>query len=467
MNINQLVALLSFAALAACGGGGGGGGTSAPTPAPTPPTGDSCGVVEQKQFVADVTSSWYLWNDELADVDPADYDTPSAFLDALTAPLSVDQRDQGFSYVTTRSADETSFTSGAYFGFGFRSTFTDANEYLLVDVFEDSPADLGTLGRGNQVLAIETDNGFETIAELGARNASNEEIFGPNEEGIERTFRILDNGQTRDVTLAKAEVDVPAVARAPRLIDRAGLASVGYVHFRSFTLNAADPLDEIFQEFYDAGISDYVIDLRYNGGGLVSVAEQFLNLLGGDIASGQVSYLLSHNEEHSDENFSESFVMEPQSVRPLRIAFITTGSTASASELLINSLAPHVEVILVGEDTTGKAVGQYAFDMPDCDTRLRVVSFEILNGEEMGEYYTGLVDTGRFNFCAAADDVTRPFGDTQEKSLETALNWLNGESCSSSVSSQKTAARSKTLVRDAWELRDARELPDRRSPHVH
>ena len=467
MRMPQLSLIIFFTSLVACGGGGTSNNDGTAVSPPTTPVVDSCGIEAQKQFVVDVTQSWYLWNDELAEVDPADYDTPSELLAALTAPLSADQRDQGFSYVTTASADEANFTSGAYFGFGFRSIFTEANEYRLADVFEDSPADLGALTRGNQVLAIDAGNGFETIEELAARNASNEEIFGPNEAGIERTFRILDNGQTRDVTLAKAEVDVPAVAHAPRLIERAGLSSVGYVHFRSFTLNATEPLDAVFQEFYDAGISDYIIDLRYNGGGLLSVAEQFLNLLGGDIASGQLSYLLSHNEEHSDENFSESFAMLPQSVRPLRIAFITTGSTASASELLINSLAPYVEVILVGEDTLGKAVGQYAFDMPDCDTRLRVVSFEILNGEGMGEYYTGLVDTGRFNFCAAVDDVTRPFGDRQEKSVETALTWLNGESCSSSVSSQQVATRSRTLARDAWQLRDARELPDRRSPRVH
>ena len=56
---------------------------------------------------------------------------------------------------------------------------------------------------------------------------------------------------------------------------------------------------------------------------------------------------------------------------------------------MINSLAPHVEVVLVGSDTRGKAVGQYAFDQPGCDARLRLVSFEILNGEEVGGYYTG------------------------------------------------------------------------------
>ena len=72
---------------------------------------------------------------------------------------------------------------------------------------------------------------------------------------------------------------------------------------------------------------------------------------------------------------------------------------------MINSLAPHVEVVLVGSDTRGKAVGQYAFDQPGCDARLRLVSFEILNGEG-SVVITGARRYGRFTLCAAADDLS-------------------------------------------------------------
>ena len=112
----------------------------------------------------------------------------------------------------------------------------------------------------------------------------------------------------------------------------------------------------------------------------------------------------------------------------MRIAFITTGGSASASELLINGLDPHIELAIVGSETSGKAVGQYAFDLdPDaCETRLRLIAFEIQNGEGQGGYFTGLVSTGRFTFFEAADDATRPFGDAQEDSFETAFSWLSG-----------------------------------------
>ena len=82
----------------------------------------------------------------------------------------------------------------------------------------------------------------------------------------------------------------------------------------------------------------------------------------------------------------------------------------------------------MGSETSGKAVGQYAFDLDadNCETRMRLIAFEIQNGEGQGGYFTGLVSTGRFTFFEAADDATRPFADAQEDSFAAAFNWLSG-----------------------------------------
>ena len=84
---------------------------------------------------------------------------------------------------------------------------------------------------------------------------------------------------------------------------------------------------------------------------------------------------------------------------------------------------------MVGTDTRGKAVGQYAFDQPNCEARLRLVSFEILNGEGLGGYYNGLADTGRFTLCPANDDLSKAFADPGEDSLGTSLDWLEKGAC--------------------------------------
>ena len=94
-----------------------------------------------------------------------------------------------------------------------------------------------------------------------------------------------------------------------------------------------------------------------------------MNLLGGEAAEGELSFIVNFNDKKQSENVSATFDPEPQSFTPLRIAFITREGTASASEMLINGLDPHIEVVLVGEDTYGKAVGQSAFDLGGtCDT---------------------------------------------------------------------------------------------------
>ncbi len=431
--------------LAACGGGGGGGSSESDSPVADDGV---CGVTSQKAFVRDVAQDWYLWVDELANPNPADYSTAQAYLDALVEPLFLDGRDPGFSYVTTQQEDQASFTSGAYIGFGFRYTQESLNageEWWFLDVLEGSPAADAELARGQEILAIDTGSGFETVDELTARDATTTEIFGPSDVGVERRFRVREAESVREVTLVKRELDTPPLAGPALLIDRPGLSPVGYFHLRGFQDDATQPLIETTTFFAEAGVTDMVIDLRYNSGGSIEEADILLNLIGGIAAQGEESFRVSHNRlRAATEDISEFFERRSGSMSPLRIAFITTDGSASASEMIINSLEPWFEVVLVGEDTLGKAVGQYGFSQPGCDTLLRLVSFELVNGEGLGEWYNGLAATGRFTLCPADDDYTRGFGDPEETSLRVALDWLNSGVCGDNT------ALSQTQLRDVY-----------------
>ena len=179
---------------------------------------DSCGVPAQLDFIEQVSQSWYLWFDELAEVDKADYTDPAVYLDALVAPLAADLRDPGFSYLTSITADEARFTSGAYIGFGFRYTITAANQFVMIDVFEGSPAYEAGFRRGWELLAIDLGTGFETMAALRDRGATSEEIFGANEIGTERLFRLGKADTLLEAVVAKVELDPPALAGKPLVI---------------------------------------------------------------------------------------------------------------------------------------------------------------------------------------------------------------------------------------------------------
>ncbi|MGB2523405.1 MAG: hypothetical protein ACPIB3_07665, partial [Luminiphilus sp.] len=206
-----VIGLFSFL-LMACGGG-----SSSSTPPPAPPVADgpnsgtdssgdagdadACGVPAQIDFVEAVTDSWYLWYDEMADVDKAGYESAQAYLDARLAPLSDDGRDRGFSYMTTITEDETSISSGAYIGFGFRSN-SSSTGLFIIDVFESGPAWAAGVRRGMELVAVDTGNGFETLEQLSEREATSEEIFGPSEVGVERGFRFRQNGAEVDFSIA-------------------------------------------------------------------------------------------------------------------------------------------------------------------------------------------------------------------------------------------------------------------------
>ena len=119
------------------------------------------------------------------------------------------------------------------------------------------------------------------------------------------------------------------------------------------------------------------------------------------------------------------------------IALITTGSTASASELVINILEPYAKVAIVGATTYGKPVGQSPFDQHGCDVRLRLITFKNVNRDNEGDFFSGLPDaTFNGTFCPAADDITKPQGDAAENSVATALYWINNSACPMSPLSQ-------------------------------
>ena len=459
-------ALLALA-LPACSGGGG---SSAPA-APISDAGDSgggssgdsddnsaCNVSAQIDFVESVTDSWYLWYDEMATVNKADYDSAQAYLDARLQPLLDDGRDKGFSYMTTITEDETNISSGAYVGFGFRSTNT-SNQLFIIDVFESGPAFAAGVRRGMELIAVDSGSGFETLDELRDRGASNEEIFGPSEAGVERGFRFIQGAEEIEVLVAKEELAPPALAEAPQLIAREGTAPVGYLHLRQFIDAALDPaegfssLSEAATVFANNDVTDLVIDLRYNGGGLLRVADTMMDLLAGRTARGEPSFKIQVNDQHPDYNDDQGnwgfFDELSDTFSPSRIAFITSRSTASASELIINGLDPHIDVVMVGGNTFGKQVGQGRWDMhesvedlsrADCDVALRLTAFEIVNGENQGGYHqVGLEGTGRFTLCEAEDDIFNAFGDPKEASLGAALDWLATGACPSTGSGSRPA----------------------------
>jgi carboxyl-terminal processing protease len=410
--------------LAACGGGGGNGdGTSA----------GGCSDTREKNFVLDTAREWYLFDDQLPDpIDPGAFATAAELLDALTAEARADGRDRFFSYLTTRQQDDAILQAGQFIGFGLR-TRIEGNRLWLTDVYEDSPAGDGGLARGVEITAIDAGDGFIPVATLLATDPSLEEAFGPATEGTTRGMQfVLPGGTAAEAVFTKRLVEItPLAGGGPAVLPLPAnpAVPVGYLNLRSFISTAEEPLRDAYAAFRAQGIEYFIFDLRYNSGGLVSVAELIGDLNGAARDDADIYLEMRFNERKASGNdVVRRFRPRAESVAPVRIAFITTGLTASASEIVINSLAPWVEVAIVGEDTLGKPVGQSAFDLSGCDLRLRLISFQFMNAGGQGGYYDGLASTLPFA-CRAEDDLGRAPGDAAEGSTAEALSWLGSGAC--------------------------------------
>jgi C-terminal processing protease CtpA/Prc len=437
--MRNILFILTALSLAACGGSFGGNDDNRQG-GPV-----SCTNTGQKEFVLAAMQDWYLWNDLLPnDVNVDDYATPEDllyYLRTFSPEYGTGQPVDAYSSIGSAEADAQYYGEGKFEGFGFSWRVVAADEVRLLRVFGDSPAAMGGLERGQRIVAL----GGRSVAEIEAAEGMSAAF---DVDPLEFTMRETDGVTEFTVTIAKDIVTIDPVPQS-RIIDAGGGHMVGYVELATF-ISTADPLfDTVFEQFNAAGVNDVIIDLRYNGGGLVSTANLLGDYFGGDVAENLVFFKQNFNADRAaDNNEIEFFDRLAYSVSLSRLVVIATPRTASASELVTNGMEPHVEVAIVGDRTYGKPVGQVGFEF--CEKMLRPTAFQTVNADDFGDYFGGLpVD------CAAADDLNVPIGAANDPNIIAALEYLGTGAC-------PVAAASGTVAKPAV----SRDLPrpDHRGP---
>lgn len=428
------------------GGGGGGGGTTA-----------SCTFAARAQWVRDTLNEWYLFP-ELLDLNynPANLTDLQTYIDALVAPARAQSKDRYFTYITSIAEENALIRSGSNAGFGIRLSYdTAANRVFVLEAFESSPGFAAGMDRGTELLTIDG----KTVASIMAAGGSSavSDALGPTEAGVTRTigFRTVE-GTEKTLAITKAEYALDPISdRYGVKILNDGTGPVGYLNLRTFIVeDANNQLRAAFQQFKDAGITRVILDFRYNGGGLVSVAELLGDLLAADKV-GQVFSRTTLRPSKAAENETDLFGAQPQAIAAMKIAVIGRSGTASASELVANAFIPYLgpNIALIGANTSGKPVGQFAFDRSACDDRLRAVAFRTVNRDGQGDYYTGLAAVMP-RTCAAEDAITKPLGDPEEASTKVALDFLAGRSCTPITGGAGVGAQSLT---SRWQLLQPRK----------
>jgi hypothetical protein len=403
-------ALLSCALvlMAGCGGSGPSNVLAAGT---QQASANDCSVSGENYQIQGVMQDWYYWYQNLPFADPAAYSDPESFVEALRY-----QPFDRFSYVTSQAANQAFYSAGQYVGIGISEQLNASNQLQVADVYPNSPADAVGMVRGDTILSI----GGISVSTLIANGTLNDAL-GQGEVGTTVTLEFQHAaGDTHTATLTKTVVTQPNVSRLQVFTD--GTHKVGYFFFQNFIQPSDAALDSAFKQLKADGVDELVIDDRYNGGGLLSVAQYLGSLIAGSSESGQTFATLNYNDKHSDNNYTFTFSSESNALGLNRIVFITSDATASAAELIINALKPYIDVVTVGSTTFGKPVGENGFDI--CKDVLYPMTFKMTNAAGYGDYFDGFAPT-----CPAVDDLSHPLGDSDEFSLATALYYIANGNC--------------------------------------
>lgn len=213
---------------------------------------------------------------------------------------------------------------------------------------------------------------------------------------------------------------------------------VGYVLFSDHNEGSQDELIAAFDSLRNGGIADLVLDMRYNTGGFLYVAQTAASMVTGPQSEGRIFEQLRYSAKRQAETaastyFFSSRVQTPETLYPRgtplpqlnlpRLYVLSSGQTCSASESIINSLRGiDVDVILVGGTTCGKPYGFHRQD--NCGLAFFAIEFQGYNARNFGDYPGGFKAT-----CPVADNFTSALGSTTEPLLAGALQHIDTGTC--------------------------------------
>ncbi len=413
------LALAVAAALVGCGGGGDGGGN--------PPVG-ACALDEQKSSLRQYFDDEYLWYATRANPDPALSPTITAYFDALLTPGVTGNRDlpaDRWSYTESTASHDLFYGDGRTLGYGLSVAGLEVaqqpNLPLRVRYIEPaSPAaDAGVL-RGETIVSINGRSSADIIA------ADDYSALMPSAAGEVLRLVLRDAaGADRSVDVVSRVYDLTPLP-GHRIVASPNGRKIGYVVLKDFIAQSEAPMETAFADFKANGVNEIVLDLRYNGGGLVSVARALASYAGGAArAPSQPFATLRYSDKRQGRNSTFAFPAAgtlASAAATTRVFVLSGARTCSASELVVNGLKPFVDVVQIGDVTCGKPVGFVPTD--NCGTTYSAVNFESVNAAGTGRYWDGIAPT-----CAVADDLDHALGDPDEALLAAARGYVDSGAC--------------------------------------
>lgn len=399
--------------------------------------------VEVNNWIYDNMKTWYFWNDKLPGT-PDFTPEPQSFFQSILYKYDATLRPDGdrFSWLQ-ESADELKASLSG-------ETTSPGLEYRLIryvsgsdDLFgivtyaiKGSPAEKAGFKRGDFFTQI---NGQKlTVGNYTAllTTGSDPKVFTMGT--LDADKKVVSSAVTRTVAPTLIQAD-------PVYFDTTfvkGDKRVGYLVYHQFipgpngsSTNTYDQeLEKVFADFKSKNVNELVIDFRYNRGGYVSSATQIASLIGKGTSDKDVFYYKEYNstvtpdleKQYGKDYFHDNFLNKTQNLGANlnRVFFLTSTSTASASELVINGLKPFMPIFMIGGKTTGKNVG--SITLSDKSKRIKwgiqpIVS-RSSNSLRSSDYTAGFTP----DVAKTEGTLLHPYGDPRDPLLGEALFQIYG-----------------------------------------
>ena len=427
------------------------------------------GDIEVEQFIYTGLNDIYLYKADVPVLDDAYFASSSerdVFLSESESPEALFEdlksNQDRFSFISDDYNElEKSFkgvnssTAGMEFGLGMISGTNNVFGFLQYIIPGTSAAEAG-LDRGTVFTEVN-----------GSKMTTTNYMSLLEESSLTINIGSIENGRIvmtdKTVSLNHAEYTENPV-HLTKILDVEG-QKVGYLMYNSFTADFDDELNAAFGEFKANGVSELVLDLRYNGGGSVESAVDLASMITGQF-EGEIFMKEQWNEAYqkeleaqNPENLINRFnpqIRTQEAINSLnlsRVFVLTTQSTASASELVINGLEPYIDVVQIGENTTGKFQASVTlYDSPNFRKEganknhtyaLQPLVFKSANASGKSDYVNGLTPD-----LHISEDLNNlgTLGDPSEPMLQAAINYLTGKAQVSKTAAAKKAEANFTRI---------------------
>jgi C-terminal processing protease CtpA/Prc len=413
-------------------------------------------ATDVNKFVFTGLRDYYLWNAMNADLTSTKYenkDSLNLFLNKYTDPqklftslLYKYKEIDKWSFLVDNSKTIEDWIAGISetMGYDFMlSRIGSSNDVFgfVRYVYKGSPAEKAGIKRGDIFLKINdtqlTVSNYQTLLftnktyTMGFATIANHSITPSSKTVTMTAIEMQENPIEKDTVFTYNN------------------QKIGYLVYNGFNADFDIQLNDVMKKFKDAGINQFVLDLRYNGGGSVQSSIYLASMIfGTDVNkvfatshynSGLQAYFTEQNGANSLNDYFVNTIekTDKHPATPIntlnlkKIYIIVSDNTASASELLINGLRPYMNVQVIGINTEGKYTGSATIKdwdengkvNPNHKWAMQPIIVKYANSEGVSDFVNGLVPN-----IIAEEDIANllPFGDPNETLLSVALSDMQG-----------------------------------------